>query len=396
MLARLEMLLRRGLVAVPLFLGLLGLAAAAACGASSNSGFGGSGEDSGSGDSSAPPPDTGPIEDSGSGQDAPSSSDSGHDAGPPITPIIFLHASRSLPSVRLCFMGGGSESAPPFPSANEMPSSNYPGIPKGGAVWVPDPSAIPTNASVFAVSAKFLTMANIPLTTPCGMLICPPGQAQNCLMQGSAYWPVGSITRAAALPDATTVFAISGCQGISQDSLASVERCGTGWNAATGNLHIEVVTLPATAQTDAGLIVQATQLSPGLVSLQGDAGTTSLSFGSMADAQPPVQLSAEGTVVTFPLPLTVPPGLAGYGQVGFAVDVEGADAGPAGQLWMSLAQAQELVDPAQDPTVYYAGGSYVVAVVGDPAAPHAFEDGDGGYDGTGLHVLVLPTTVAMP
>jgi len=30
-------------------------------------------------------------------------------------------------------------------------------------------------------------------------------------------------------------------------------------------------------------------------------------------------------------------------------------------------------------------------VVGDPAAPHAFDTGaDGGYDGTGLHALVLP------
>jgi hypothetical protein len=98
--------------------------------------------------------------------------------------------------------------------------------------------------------------------------------------------------------------------------------------------------------------------------------------------------------VTAPPPL--PSGLASFGQIGFGIDVLGADAGSAGHLWMSLAQAQELVDPAQDPTVYYAGGHYVVAVVGDPAAPHAFAGGDGGYDGRGLHVLVLPATAALP
>ena len=59
---------------------------------------------------------------------------------------------------------------------------------------------------------------------------------------------------------------------------------------------------------------------------------------------------------------------------------------------MSLAQAQQLVSPTQDPSGYYgAGGTYVVAVLGDPNAPHAFAPaGDGGYDGTGLHVLLLP------
>jgi hypothetical protein len=116
----------------------------------------------------------------------------------------------------------------------------------------------------------------------------------------------------------------------------------------------------------------------------------------MADAQPLAQLGAEGTFVSVPMPLTLPPDLAGFGQLGFAVDVQGADAGSAAHLWMSLAQAQELVDPAQDPTVYYAGGHYVVAVLGDPSAPNAFAGGDGGYDGTGLHLLVLPATATMP
>jgi hypothetical protein len=319
--------------------------------------------------------------------------DGGFEAGsPPPTSIIFLNASRSLESVRLCFMGGG-EAALPFPSNNEMPASNYPGIPAGGAVWMPDASAIPPTATLYAIPAKLLeTWA--PAGTQCGLLICPIG-GPHCLMQGF-YWKVGPIAQSAAPPGRTTVLAISGCTGLTNDSLADSERCGPGYDTGLGNLRLDVVSLPPAIPVDGGLIVQAAQLSPGLASLQGDAGTTTLSFGSMAGAQAVAQLGAEGTSTPATMPLAVPAGLAAYGELGFGVDVEGVDAGPTGQLWMSLAQAQELVDPAQDPTVYYAGGSFVVAIVGDPFAPHAFADGDGGYDGTGLHVLVLPATAAMP
>jgi hypothetical protein len=84
-------------------------------------------------------------------------------------------------------------------------------------------------------------------------------------------------------------------------------------------------------------------------------------------------------------------GLPGYGQLGFAVDVAGFD-GSAGHLWMSLADSQQLVDPTEDPTQFFGQPrTYLVAVLGDPNAPHAFAPvtGDAGYDGRGLHVLVV-------
>jgi hypothetical protein len=58
---------------------------------------------------------------------------------------------------------------------------------------------------------------------------------------------------------------------------------------------------------------------------------------------------------------------------------------------MSLAQAQQLVDPTADPSVFFGQNrTYVVAVLGDPSAPHAFTSG-GVYDGRGLHLLVVPS-----
>jgi len=59
---------------------------------------------------------------------------------------------------------------------------------------------------------------------------------------------------------------------------------------------------------------------------------------------------------------------------------------------MSLADSQQLVNPTEDPTQFFGQPrTYLVAVLGDPNAPHAFAPvtGDGGYDGKGLHVLVV-------
>ena len=79
--------------------------------------------------------------------------------------------------------------------------------------------------------------------------------------------------------------------------------------------------------------------------------------------------------------------LASFGTLGFSVDVVGANGG-IGHVWMSLAQAQQLVDPTQDPTLFFGHPqTYLVAVLGDPQATHFGSSGT--YDGTGLHLLVV-------
>jgi hypothetical protein len=313
------------------------------------------------------------------------------DAEAGATTVIFLHASPSLPSVRLCWDGAANHlvGLPPFPANNEMPASNYAGIPVGGAVWLDDAQGQGMlGGKVYAVRAKLL--AELPPAT-CDQLICPPG-GQNCLVPNAEYWPVGIL--GSLLTGATNVVAIEGCLG-ADDPLATLERCGPTWNAATGNLHLEVVQIPASAPDDGGgLLVQAAQLSPGLQALVGDAGvTTTISFGPQDDAQAPIaQFTREGDLLpSAPASIALPAGLSTFGQLGFAVDV-GAQASTAGHLWMSLAQAQQLVSPAENPAAYYgAGGTYVVAVLGDPGAPHAFAmDADGGYDGEGCTCSCCP------
>jgi hypothetical protein len=335
--------------------------------------------------------------DTSAGQDGPSGGDGGNpDAG--LATIVFLHASPSLPSLRLCWAGIGPGQAAkvvPFPSDNEMPASNYPGIPVGGAAWLTDAANLgkwQLTGRLYAVRAKVIAGK----TTPCDMLLCTG--SSTCLTPSFDYWPVGTLP--SPTPGVTTLVAIAGCLG-AVDPLASVGRCGSTWDPVKGNLHLDVAQVAtfSNGSPDAGsLLVQAAQLSPALQSLQGDAGAATVSFGPENDAQSLVaQLPQEGDLLPLvPMPIALPAALPSFGDMGFAVDVTGADASSAAHLWMSLAQAQELVSPTQNPVGYYgAGGTYVIAVLGDPNAPHAFApQTDGGYDGTGLHVLLLPAAAS--
>jgi hypothetical protein len=318
------------------------------------------------------------------------------DAGP--TTVILVHPSPSLPSLRLCW--GPAGASPPFPANNEMPASNYAGIPVGGAVWLTDAAGVGAllSGQVYAIRAKVIADPSLSAFT-CNDFVCTSlGNGKHCLSPNLDYWslgPVGSLQLGAP-----NVVAIAGCLG-ADDPLASTDRCGPTWTAATGNLHVEVVPVASAGAAHAGLLVQAAQLSPGLQALAGDGGAAVVSFGAQGGTQAPVaQLAQEGALQpSLPAMVTLPGGLSAFGQVGFGVDVaDGADASAAGHLWMSLAQAQQLVSPAQDPAAYYGGGgTYVVAVLGDPNAPHAFAtDSDGGYDGKGLHVLLLPTVQTGP
>jgi len=322
--------------------------------------------------------------DSGLASDGPSEGSA--DGGGPTT-IAFVHASPDLPAVRLCWTAAGSQQAmavPAFPADNVMPASDYPGIPVGGAAW----GTFQTNladlngGTVYAVSAS--NIAGNTLT--CDRLICnDPG----CVAQND-YWSLGTIAPD-VLSSGPNVVAIAGCRG--DDLLASNKQCGDGWQPGKGNLHLQVLPVGSAPGRYQGLLtVQAAQLSPGLVWLQGDAGVSTVSFGAESDAQPFAQLTSAGEVEpSLPQMLSLDAGA--IEQLGFAVDVSGADASDAGHFWMSLSQALALTDPQEAPGTYYAfGGIYVVAIVGDPTASRPFSsDPDASYDGTGLHVLVVST-----
>jgi hypothetical protein len=212
------------------------------------------------------------------------------------------------------------------------------------------------------------------------------------------------------------VLAIGGCLATALDQTANTERCGPSWSPVAGNLHADVFQL-ATAGVpgpEAGVLaVQAVQLSPELAA-QGAGGGGDAGGGSEDASAGTVDagLTGSGVVVSFgardagdasvvamlgqlgdiqpqvPYPLDFSGDLAAFGTTGFAIDVAGAGDAGAVHLWMSLAQAQQLVDPTQDPRQFFGHAQpYLVVVLGDLGAP-AFGTG-GVYDGTGLHLLVV-------
>ena len=326
--------------------------------------------------------------------------DAGMESGTALpTTALFVQASPSLPDVRLCWETGVAV-APvvPFPGDGVMPGSNYPGVPLGGVAPMGDARALASAFQLYAIDAENLARIEQNQSTPytCDQLICGQGSSLQppCLRYNFDYWPI--TTSAPGLQAGTNnVIALSGCLPSALDPAASTTLCGASWTAVTGNLNTQVLQLQSTQATGSQLGVQTAQLSSGLAALVGDGGSAVVSFGTQgaADASTVATLDGEGLLAA-PSVVSVGAGLAAYGQLGFSVDVQGFDGG-AGHLWMSLAEAQQLVDPTQDPTLFFGQPrTYLVAVLGDPNAPHAFASGgDAGYDGKGLHVLVVAAPV---
>ena len=314
------------------------------------------------------------------------------------TTALFVQGSPSLPDVRLCWAASGVVAhVLPFPGDGAMPGSNYPGIPLGGVAPMSDATPVAgAGVTLYALDAENLARIEQGQTVPstCNELVC--GQGSNltppCLRYNFDYWPVATLTTGGVMQGRDNVVALSGCLPSALDPSATAVLCGSTWSAGSGNLHADVVQL--LPSTSSGLLgtVQAAQLSPALAALEGDGGTALVSFGADGtDAGVEVAvLRGEGDLSS-PTAVTFEAGLPGFGQLGFAVNVASIDGG-AGHVWMSLADSQQLVDPTVDPTQFFGQPrTYLVAVLGDPNAPHAFAPvtGDAGYDGKGLHVLVV-------
>lgn len=358
-------------------------------------------------DASGSPPDAtedgGPPFDGnfgdGAAPDAPGG-DGGDAMALPPPGVLFVHASPSLPDLRFCWTvgpTGPSMTDRPYPFATPMPASNYPGVPVGGAAPLADASSmLGGDLTVYAIDARAVANAEQGLNCSgsnqcsCYEMLKKNGAVDPTAIHQMSVIPFGTITQGA-----TVVLWVRGCLGTAGDPQASVQRCGADWTAnGTGNLRMDAVSIPGNfvPSPDAGAVfaVQAAQLSPALAVLAGDAGAV-VSFGAQGDPDASV-------VATLGAPDQIQPAapqqvaasipLASYGQLGFAVDVAG-DGGA--HLWMSLAQSLDLVDPTQDPSQYFAQPtSYLVTVIGDPAGAPPGGNPDAAYDGTGLHLLVLP------
>jgi hypothetical protein len=325
------------------------------------------------------------------------------------TTALFVQASPSLPDVRLCWSTGGPvvdggtvDDVLPFPGSGAIPGSNYPGIPLGGGTGLSDVGVLATGPfTLYAIDAENLARQEQgQAPSSCKDLICNagPNPPTPCLRPNLDYWAVDSMPT--NLESGTNVVAVTGCLASALDPLASTSRCGPSWTDVDGNLHAEVHPLLSVPAPDAGsLFAQAALLSPAIAAQLADGGDVIVSFGAQDGGGLTIgTLSAEGQTSPTLATLAVGGGLSAFGTLGFSVDVPLAGDSGTSHEWMSLAQAQQLVDPIEDPTVFFGQPrTYLVAVLGDPGAPPAFgSTGDGGYDGRGLHVLVLAAPAPPP
>jgi hypothetical protein len=295
----------------------------------------------------------------------------GPDAGQ-ATSVTFVYTGQKWQSVRLCWAPGGQYMLNPKafpPSDTPMPASNYAGIPQGGAAMLANADQLTmTTAGTFdlyvldAASVYQSELNGGPHL--CDELACDGGGNDHCVLKGN-YAKIAGVT--ALTPGSPYVLAVT-------DTAVQPMQLGT-------------------ANTFAGVLqVQAAQLA-------GALGPVTVSFGAAAAGdggaeagfQTILQMPAD-VEPPAPVPVTYKQDEAAFASQGFAVDMTATDGG-AVHLWMSLAQSLSLVAPTQDPSHYFEQRTpFVVAVIGDPSAvPYPGSDA-GTYDGTGLHLLVLPTT----
>lgn len=341
--------------------------------------------------------------------------DSGADAVavvPQTRAMLAVNASPDLDDIRLCVAAGGggptrwiTNYAIPDDVNAPMPQSNYPGIPRGGGVVLPAIRELGRGSvTVFAVRASMI-IHDVPGSAnarQCGDLICATSAA-GCLNANAEYFQLPDVGPV-PLADGSYLLAVTGCIPSLFDPAGSVARCGPQYTPAGGNLGVTTAKLDTSAHADPNQMgAQVAQLAPGIDDAflpdgGSDAGVT-VGYGPLGvdDAGAPLASSLRylgvSALVSREVPSAMTEGL--FASVGVTVSVDGR-ATPA--LALTLAGIQKLSDPTELPDQFFKGQtSYLFAIVGDPTAPQQLTAPDGGlnasYDGHGLHVIALPTTL---
>jgi hypothetical protein len=262
-----------------------------------------------------------------------------------------------------------------------MPETNIPGVPAGGAAFLP-PLALSGPVTPYVVSTAGLVA--YPATTSCQALLCPSEQfpVAPCLAN-SDYAKLAPIVVPAG---ETVVLAIGGCLPLTSapGQTVSDTQCGPGYEAglATGNLSATVGQLDSTLPSG-GLALHLAQLSP-------SSQAASVTYvDPTIDAS--VSLVPEALSGSPAAAVTVPLSEAGVLSAYFVI------ASPSGPpITQSFAAIQFFQAPATNPTTYFnAPSAYFAAVVGDAtdaAAPASLPDGGPNpqFNGYGLHVIAYP------
>lgn len=304
----------------------------------------------------------GPYDTNPGADAAPGPSDGGRGQSPTANAFL-VHAALGLGDVRLCFE---ADALPAFPSDANVPSTNYPGLPVGGAVhFVDAPRFKGRTVTAYAVSAYGLGQLEYggsPI--PCSKIVDPKGVfASGLVAVGSDPLDLSG----------ASVLALVGCA----PGAGSAQRCGAGYDPQKGNVRlVEVAEKASLPLASSGAL--ALNLSPSLADALG-AGKVTAWLGDLATP-------CTGSTVPLPSPPAVGaispaaaavPDATAYDAHGFSLC-----AGQASQLARSFAEMQRATSPQAVPSEHFGvRANYVYAMVGDTTAPSGPE---------ALHVLAIP------
>jgi len=337
---------------------------------------------------SAPPLGDGGIRDGGSD----TSSADASDRGPT---VIVAHAAPNLSDVRLCFAqrtsaSGGTTTildAPALPHRSDepMPQANYPGIPVGGAVSMPEvfdyegPFLVPYAIQAESILDEVDTKAD---ERTCPQMIC---SGMSTCLKPAEYVELPAIKREDV--QGPTLLALVGCQPGTADAGS---RCGADYDAGSpGNLRLVPLPLTRLTASPGKLTAQVAQLAPSV-------SVTAVYVRTTGGDRPTV---SDGGVAylaaTPPLAVPLPADMSGYGTTAVGATL----GGDAGNFEMTLDVIQKLSSPLTLPDTFLrqpAGFVIIMAGDPDPSVPQLrLQDGavNADYDGRGLHLLALPTAL---
>lgn len=316
--------------------------------------------------------------------------------------LVLVHAA-AFPAFRMCFEGAAGDL--PQPSVDLMPDSNVVGVDVGTAVRLAARPETLGHAFVFPES----------VLRPLYPTFGGPGPSCSQLLNSSptnkSAVDVGVVT--ANVSSGVHALVLTGCRASSIDPVASKNRCGADWNAATGNLALTTLTLMAYARAgETRLPVQLVQLSPAL-ERRAAGRALGLAFGALdgggagGAGGAPVPF-VEGAV-PLGVPVPNPPAILDYAAadlgsyatsgifvtLGGAIDdagmPTGVDAGARETLVVqSLADIQKRSSPRSLPPDWFsAASSYVVLSVGD-TDPRLSDGGRDDDPRRALHLLAVP------
>jgi hypothetical protein len=304
---------------------------------------------------------------------------------PTATGVVVVH-SAAFPSFRLCFEN--MLELVPQPDSKVMPQANVVGVEVGSVVRI-DPLKAP--GKVYVLSER--AVRDTPELT-CGELL---GDGSQALFRNTAYHEANSIDTPLG-QDRVQVLALTGCGGQAFVDLvgAKSESCGANWNSTSGNLFVNVIDLPTSAQgaTESSIPVQLVNLAPALQTQLGNA-TLEVTFGELATpGKLPTPVASGTPLLASSQQVTLNVDQTDeqvYGTHGFRIEAREDGGTVKFSVSQSLAAIQDLSSPTDVPTSYYrVASNYALLLTGDPSVPATLDGGAPSPDRRRVQLLAVP------